>query len=214
MSVFMIYAWIYTFLDTCTIPAEETTPIETITETTAAASVNNSGQASPDNTVIIASASACVAAAIIVAGIVGFILWKRRKRPSTSLYNNTYDATASSNIQLTDTSTTYRTDGNCNPTVPANIADLYAKPNKMKSTPNVDKLYANPTMKRTDYENVDQMYMYAKPNNEINVSDNQNEQAIEEEGTVDNMLYESAGNITTATSKEEGCVVNALYGRV
>ncbi|XP_078702191.1 uncharacterized protein LOC144928085 [Branchiostoma floridae x Branchiostoma belcheri] len=130
------------------------------------------------------------------------------------MHNNIYDdVTASSNIQLTDTGATYRTDGNYSPTDPANIADLYAKPNKKKSTPNVDQLYAKPMKKRPNDANVDQMY--AKPHKPTGVSNSsscQNGLDNEDEGSVENMLYETTGTITFYTDNEEGYVDNELYG--
>ncbi|XP_078621358.1 uncharacterized protein LOC144887831 [Branchiostoma floridae x Branchiostoma japonicum] len=174
---------------------------------------------SQGNIVIIAATSAGVAAVILIAGVAGFILWKRRKTTDsadspTSMHNNTYDdVTTSSNIQLTNTGAAYRTDGNCNPTEPANIADLYAKPNKKKPAPNVDQLYAKPMKKKSNVSNVDELY--AKPHKTTGASNNHcdNELDSEEDGSVDNMLYETTGNITfTTTGNEEGYVDNELYG--
>ncbi|XP_019613618.1 PREDICTED: uncharacterized protein LOC109461681 [Branchiostoma belcheri] len=172
------------------------------------------GHGSPGGTVIWAIVGASVVAFILILGVAGFILWKRRKRPdSTSILNNIYDeVTTSTNIQLTDTGATYRTDGNYSPTDPANIADLYAKPNKKKSTPNVDQLYAKPMKKRPNDANVDQMY--AKPHKPTGVSNSsfcQNGLDDEDEGSVENMLYETTGTITF-TDSEEGYVDNELYG--
>eukprot|EP00058_Branchiostoma_floridae_P019750 XP_002605240.1 hypothetical protein BRAFLDRAFT_92286 [Branchiostoma floridae] len=135
----------------------------------------------------------------------------RRKRPDstdspTSVHNNIYDdVTTPSNIQLTNTGAAYQSGGDCNPPDPANIADLYAKPNKKKPSPNVEQLYAKPMKKKSNVSNVEEMY--AKPHKATGVSNSHcdNELDNEEDGSVDNMLYETTGNITfTTTGNEEG----------